>query len=219
MNRISDVRIGRDYNPLVDTHEKASGVGQAGGICTCPSGEEYEVGEIGVGCEQLACIGGVAGSCTATGIAVVNWHKKVVCAGSTEATTSKKGFSFRNPPGFNNFIGNLVHSSGPYRASATWDVPHGEHETDALLDHLFEHENTPPFVALHMIKRFVTSNPTPRYVESVATAFVEGSFNGTAYSGKRGDMKAAMAAVLLDGEARASILDADPTTASSKSRS
>ena len=211
MNRISDVRIGRDYNPLVDTYEKASGVGQAGGICTCPSGEEYEVGEIGVGCEQLACIGGVAGSCNATGIASENWHKKVVCAGSTEATTSKKGFSFRNPPGFNPFIGKLVHKSGPYRAPSTWDVPHGEHETDALLDHLFEHENTPPFVALHMIKRFVTSNPSPRYVESVATAFITGSFNGTTYSGKRGDMKAAMAALLLDREARASILDADPT--------
>lgn len=209
MNRISDVRIGREYNPSADTYEMASGVGQAGGICTCPSGEEYEVGEIGVGCEELACIGGVAGSCNATGIASKNWHKKVVCAGSNE--TSKKGFSFRNPPGFNPFIGNLVDEVGPYRASATWDVPHGEHETDALIDHLFEHENTPPFVALHMIKRFVTSNPSPRYVELVASAFIEGAFNGITYSGKRGDMKAAMAAVLLDGEARASILDADPT--------
>ena len=211
MNMISEVKIGRDYDPAVDTYEKASGVGQAGGICTCPSGEEYEVGEIGVGCEQLACVGGVAGSCNATGISSENWHKKAVCAGSSEATTSKKGFSFRNPPGFNNFIGKLVSKHGPYRASATWDVPHGEQETDALLDHLFEHENTPPFVALHMIKRFVTSNPSPRYVESVATAFIEGAFNGTAYSGERGDMKAVMAAVLFDGEARASILDADPT--------
>lgn len=39
------------------------------------------------------------------------------------------------------------------------------HETEAVLDHYIGHPNTPPFVAYRMIQRFVTSNPSPRYIE------------------------------------------------------
>jgi uncharacterized protein (DUF1800 family) len=71
---------------------------------------------------------------------------------------------------------------------------------DALhiaLDRLFYHDNTGPFFARQMIQRLVTSNPTPAYVQRVATVF------GNNGSGVRGDLKAVWTAILTDEEARA----------------
>lgn len=64
------------------------------------------------------------------------------------------------------------------------------------LDTIFNHPNVGPFVAKHMIQRLVTSNPSPAYVNRVATIF---NNNG---SGVRGDLGAVVRAVLLDSEAR-----------------
>jgi len=69
-------------------------------------------------------------------------------------------------------------------------------ELTAALDNLFNHPNVGPFIALRLIQRFVTSNPTPAYVQRVAAAFAD---NG---SGVRGDLKATLRAILLDPEAR-----------------
>ncbi|MBN8726265.1 MAG: DUF1800 domain-containing protein [Xanthomonadales bacterium] len=69
-------------------------------------------------------------------------------------------------------------------------------ELAAALDNLFRHPNVGPFIALCLIQRFVTSNPTPAYVQRVASAFAN---NG---SGVRGDLKATLRAILLDPEAR-----------------
>ena len=70
---------------------------------------------------------------------------------------------------------------------------------DALhiaLDRLFYHDNTGPFFARQMIQRLVTSNPSPAYVQRVATVF------GNNGSGVRGDLKAVWTAILTDEEAR-----------------
>lgn len=64
------------------------------------------------------------------------------------------------------------------------------------LDTLFNHPNTPPFIAKQLIQRFVTSNPSPAYIQRVATVFAD---NG---SGVRGDLAAVIKAVLTDTEAR-----------------
>ena len=64
------------------------------------------------------------------------------------------------------------------------------------LDALFNHPSTAPFLARQFIQRLVTSNPSPAYIERVASAFVN---NG---GGVRGDLKAVLKAVLLDEEAR-----------------
>ncbi len=64
------------------------------------------------------------------------------------------------------------------------------------LDTLFQHPNVGPFFGRQMIQRLVTSNPSPKYVERVASAF---NNNG---AGVRGDMKAVWTAILLDDEAR-----------------
>lgn len=66
------------------------------------------------------------------------------------------------------------------------------------LDVLAGHDNVPPFICRQLIQRFVTSNPSPAYVNRVAAVFRD---NG---SGTRGDMKAVLKAILLDTEARSS---------------
>jgi uncharacterized protein (DUF1800 family) len=65
------------------------------------------------------------------------------------------------------------------------------------LDVLFHHPNVGPFIARQLIQRLVTSNPSPAYVERVATFFADDG------RGVRGNLSATVAAVLLDGEARA----------------
>jgi hypothetical protein len=40
------------------------GVGGWGGLCTCPDGQSYRVGDNTDSCRTLACIGGTAGSCS-----------------------------------------------------------------------------------------------------------------------------------------------------------
>ena len=73
---------------------------------------------------------------------------------------------------------------------------------DMALDHLFQHDNVPPFFARQLIQRFTASNPDPAYVRRVADAFASGRFtapNGEFFgSSQRGDMEATIAAVLLD---------------------
>jgi len=68
---------------------------------------------------------------------------------------------------------------------------------------------TPGF-RYRLIQRLVSSNPSPRYVAAVATAFIAGAYGGKTYSGEHGDLGAAVAAILLDPEARAAVLDLDP---------
>jgi uncharacterized protein (DUF1800 family) len=76
-----------------------------------------------------------------------------------------------------------------------------EQELDSALTIIFNHPNMPPFVAQQLIEKLVTSNPTAAYVGRVASAFASGKFQ-TYGSGKRGDMQATVAAILLDVEAR-----------------
>ena len=56
-------------------------------------------------------------------------------------------------------------------------------DLDGVVDMLFNHSNTPAFVAIHLIKRFVTSNPNRNYIKRIADIFVD---NG---NGIRGDRK------------------------------
>ncbi|MBX3725246.1 MAG: DUF1800 family protein [Xanthomonadales bacterium] len=79
----------------------------------------------------------------------------------------------------------------------------------AALDNIFNHPNVPPFIARHLIKRLVTSNPSPAYVGRIAAVFAN---NG---AGVRGDLGATVTALLLDPEARN---QPAPTSAAGKLR-
>ncbi|HET9033126.1 MAG TPA: DUF1800 family protein [Dokdonella sp.] len=69
-------------------------------------------------------------------------------------------------------------------------------DLQAALDNIFNHPNVAPFIARHLIKRLVTSNPSPAYIGRVAAVFAN---NGL---GVRGDIGATVRAVLMDTEAR-----------------
>ena len=104
--------------------------------------------------------------------------------------------SFRNPPTFMDY-------AHPTERQALL-------ETDAVLDHLTTHPSTAPFICKKLIQFFTSSNPSPRYVLEVATAFRTGAYAGRVYSGEYGDLAATIAAILMDREARDETLDLDP---------
>jgi len=62
----------------------------------------------------------------------------------------------------------------------------------AALDALGNHANTAPFISRQLIQRFVTSNPSPGYIQRVATA----------WTGNNGNLGKVLKAILLDSEAR-----------------
>ncbi len=74
------------------------------------------------------------------------------------------------------------------------------------LDIIFAHQNLAPFVSRQLIQRFVTSHPSAQYINRVANAFETGTYqfsDGTRVGNQvRGDLKATLAAVLTDKEAR-----------------
>ncbi|HAY44699.1 MAG TPA: hypothetical protein DCY55_00220 [Gammaproteobacteria bacterium] len=79
-------------------------------------------------------------------------------------------------------------------------VPAGASPSDSLevtIDSLFYHPNLGPFVARHLIKNFVTSNPSASYVERVAAVFNSNS------NSQRGNLASVIQAILFDPEARA----------------
>ena len=80
----------------------------------------------------------------------------------------------------------------------------GEQDMRDALDTLFNHPNTPSFIAKRLIQRLVTSNPSRGYVYRVAQAFED---NGL---GERGDLGAVVKAILLDYEARSLEVASDP---------
>jgi uncharacterized protein (DUF1800 family) len=61
---------------------------------------------------------------------------------------------------------------------------------------VFYHPNVGPFIGRQLIQKLVTGDPTPQYIARVAAVFAD---NG---QGVRGDLKAVVAAVLNDWEAR-----------------
>ncbi len=72
----------------------------------------------------------------------------------------------------------------------------GDQDLADALDNIFNHANVGPFIAIRLIQRLVTSNPSPGYVARVARVFND---NG---SGVRGDLGAVVKSILLDVEAR-----------------
>ena len=72
----------------------------------------------------------------------------------------------------------------------------GEQDLADALDNVFNHPNVGPFIAIRLIQRLTTSNPSPGYVQRVAEVFND---NG---AGVRGDLRAVVKAILMDPEAR-----------------
>jgi uncharacterized protein (DUF1501 family) len=118
-----------------------------------------------------------------------------------KSTVQVHGYSFRNPVHFHS-----LHDP---------EVRDSYYETDAVLDDYFYHPTHPPFLAIRLIQRFGISNPSPRYIKTVAEAYKKGSYKSDLDrsvfgSDTYGDLGAMIAAILLDPEAHSASLDADP---------
>ena len=87
--------------------------------------------------------------------------------------------------------------------ASTKSDPNGD--LKIALDTIFNHPNVGPFIGKQLIQRLVTSNPSPAYVSRVAGVFND---NG---AGVRGDMRAVIAAILTDPEARTQVASSSPT--------
>ena len=93
-------------------------------------------------------------------------------------------------------------------------TPDPDGDLRTALDEIASHPNVGPFIGRQLIQRFVTSNPTPAYVARVAQTFDSGRFTSGSWStgtGQRGDLRATIAAVLLDHEARTAVRLGDPS--------
>lgn len=72
----------------------------------------------------------------------------------------------------------------------------GMDDINDALDVLFNHPNVGPFISIRLIQQMVKANPSPAYINRVATVF---NNNG---QGVRGDLEAVVRAILTDPEAR-----------------
>lgn len=100
------------------------------------------------------------------------------------------------------------HSSSEKRIVNGVVIPAGTDATTSMktvLDTLFNHPNVGPFVATHLIKRLVTSNPSPEYVGRVAAVFNRNK------DAERGNLRSVVRAVLFDKEAIDLAKRTDPT--------
>ncbi len=72
----------------------------------------------------------------------------------------------------------------------------GMQDINDAIDWLYNHPNVGPFIGYRLIQQLVKSNPTPEYVNRVASAFNNDG------NGVRGNMEAVYRAILTDPEAR-----------------
>jgi uncharacterized protein (DUF1800 family) len=91
------------------------------------------------------------------------------------------------------------HSTGTKKLLNGTLVPAGQTpqaDMKAALDNIANHPNVAPFISRQLIQRFVTSNPSPAYIDRVSAVFEN---NGR---GVRGDLASVIKSVLMDPEAR-----------------
>lgn len=78
----------------------------------------------------------------------------------------------------------------------------GNVEIEQALDNIYNHPNVAPFVSKNLIQHLVTSDPSPAYVQRVATIF-------NAYRTDANQLRYVISAILLDPEARGAIKNAE----------
>jgi uncharacterized protein (DUF1800 family) len=92
-------------------------------------------------------------------------------------------------------------------ASGAPNIACAQADLTAALDNIFNHPNVGPFISKQLIQHLVTSNPSPSYVQRVATVF-NNDCSGLYPQGctnTRGNLKLVVQAILLDPEARGDV--------------
>lgn len=103
-----------------------------------------------------------------------------------QASTPMKMYDDHHEPGEKKLLNGMIVPAGQS----------GMQDFENAMDNLFYHSNVGPFIGKALIQFMTTSNPSPAYINRVASAFND---NGL---GVRGDLKAVVKAILLDPEAR-----------------
>src|SRR5256714_14893840 len=125
---------------------------------------------------------------------VTNYRDPMVPRGGTTHDTGSK-----------NLYGTVL--PGCPRASGAANASCASTELTAALDLLFNHPNVGPLVSKQLIQHLVTGNPSPAYVQRVASVF-NNDCNGLypeSPCGARGNLKAVVRNILLDPEARGDV--------------
>jgi len=116
------------------------------------------------------------------------------------------GWTYATPPGGTSYGMNNEYHGAPMetwpanhatgaKSFAGINIPAGQtvdQDLQSVIDGLFNHPNTAPFIATRLIRSLVKSNPSGTYVQRVAGVF----------SATGGDLKATVTAILKDVEAR-----------------
>ncbi|HSE24696.1 MAG TPA: DUF1800 domain-containing protein [Pyrinomonadaceae bacterium] len=122
---------------------------------------------------------------------ITNWRDPMVPrGGSTHDINSKTLLQ-----------GQVVPACGATNAACA------QSDLTAALNNIFNHPNVGPFISKQLIQHLVTSNPSPAYVERVATVF-NNDCSGLYPQGcvnARGNLKMVVTAILLDPEARGDV--------------
>jgi uncharacterized protein (DUF1800 family) len=98
------------------------------------------------------------------------------------------------------------HDRGPKTLLNGVQLPAGQSqrgELAAAIDNIATHPNVAPFISKQLIQHLVTSNPTPGYVERVASVFAANQNSPT-------QLYEVARAILLDAEARGDSRDPEP---------
>lgn len=105
------------------------------------------------------------------------------CSGSNPSCTPAPRYHDLGPKTLLSGISTPFQSNSPAALHA---------DVDAVVESIMRHPNLAPFVSSRLIRSLVTSNPSPGYIQRVATRFAESD----------GDMPTTLRAILLDPEAR-----------------
>jgi uncharacterized protein (DUF1800 family) len=131
------------------------------------------------------------------------------------------GYTF---PNGGTFPGNLYGLNAPYSKGAMVPVDQYRDSTSrtllsgvkttagssadkalaSVISSINSHPNLAPFISKQLIQALVTSNPSSAYVQRISEVFNAGQYEDFG-DGKKGNLKAVVAAILLDKEARMGI--------------
>jgi uncharacterized protein (DUF1800 family) len=134
----------------------------------------------------------------ATGQPIPTYNQATV----VEVAKALTGWVYANNA-YEDFTTNMVPSPARHETTSKSilgvTVPAGQtvdQDLDSVITILMNHPNMAPFIATRLIRSLVTSNPSPGYIQRVATVFND---NG---QGVKGDLKAVITAIIMDAEAR-----------------
>jgi uncharacterized protein (DUF1800 family) len=130
--------------------------------------------------------------CPNSAPSIINYKDPMILTPANHDLSAKTLLQYPNAP----------HSFIPACANCDDDASIQAYANESLqkvIDNIFNHPNVGPFIGKLLIQQLVTSDPSPAYIQRVATAF-----NGET-TGRRGDMKDTIRAILLDPEARGDV--------------